>query len=149
MSSVLLVEDEEALRLFLGDSLRNEGYSKSNTRATARKDWKKLHASPRRLDRAGRDAPAQRRIRCLPGDTRRWQADSDSHAHRPQAASEDTVTGLKIGADDYVTKPFNMAELMARVAALLRRASANGPAPLTCLRVWIDSRRSARHRSHS
>jgi two-component system alkaline phosphatase synthesis response regulator PhoP len=34
----------------------------------------------------------------------------------------DKVNGLKIGADDYVTKPFNMQELMARVEALLRRA---------------------------
>ena len=34
----------------------------------------------------------------------------------------DKVTGLKIGADDYVTKPFEMPELMARVEALLRRA---------------------------
>jgi two-component system alkaline phosphatase synthesis response regulator PhoP len=35
--------------------------------------------------------------------------------------TKDTVEGLKIGADDYVTKPFEMSELMARVAALLRR----------------------------
>jgi two-component system alkaline phosphatase synthesis response regulator PhoP len=34
----------------------------------------------------------------------------------------DKVLGLKIGADDYVTKPFEMIELMARVEALLRRA---------------------------
>jgi two-component system alkaline phosphatase synthesis response regulator PhoP len=34
----------------------------------------------------------------------------------------DKVTGLKIGADDYVTKPFALEELMARVEALLRRA---------------------------
>jgi two-component system alkaline phosphatase synthesis response regulator PhoP len=34
----------------------------------------------------------------------------------------DKVVGLKIGADDYVTKPFDMMELMARVEALLRRA---------------------------
>ncbi len=36
----------------------------------------------------------------------------------------DKVLGLKIGADDYVTKPFEMIELMARVAALLRRVPA-------------------------
>ena len=36
--------------------------------------------------------------------------------------TSDKVDGLKIGADDYVTKPFNMLELMARVEALLRRA---------------------------
>jgi two-component system alkaline phosphatase synthesis response regulator PhoP len=36
--------------------------------------------------------------------------------------TSDKVNGLKIGADDYVTKPFNMLELMARVEALLRRA---------------------------
>jgi DNA-binding response OmpR family regulator len=36
-------------------------------------------------------------------------------------AEEDRIVGLEIGADDYVTKPFNMRELLARVRALLRR----------------------------
>src|SRR5947209_8735457 len=40
----------------------------------------------------------------------------------------DKVVGLEIGADDYVTKPFGMLELIARVKALIRRAGA-GPAP--------------------
>lgn len=42
-----------------------------------------------------------------------------------RSRTEDAVRGLKIGADDYVTKPFEMKELMARVAALLRRARTN------------------------
>jgi two-component system OmpR family response regulator len=44
------------------------------------------------------------------------------------AVSEETdrIVGLELGADDYVTKPFNPRELLARVRAILRRATANG-----------------------
>jgi two-component system, OmpR family, response regulator len=43
---------------------------------------------------------------------------------------EDRVTGLKRGADDYLTKPFEMSELLARIGSLLRRAQLPAHAPL-------------------
>jgi DNA-binding response OmpR family regulator len=51
----------------------------------------------------------------------------------------DKVRGLKMGADDYVTKPFGLLELLARVEALLRRGSAGGSGPSTVFgEVMID-----------
>lgn len=41
----------------------------------------------------------------------------------------DTVVGLELGADDYITKPFGVRELLARVAAVLRRSRATRPEP--------------------
>jgi len=41
----------------------------------------------------------------------------------------DKVVGLELGADDYVTKPFSIRELMARVKAVLRRVSPQAPVP--------------------
>ncbi|HLO99057.1 MAG TPA: response regulator, partial [Fimbriimonas sp.] len=42
-----------------------------------------------------------------------------------RAAEEDRIAGLEMGADDYVVKPFNMSELVARVKAILRRSGAD------------------------
>ena len=55
---------------------------------------------------------------------------------------DDKVTGLKAGADDYITKPFEMKELLARIEAVLRRADRGGEAPkarrLTFDKMVID-----------
>ena len=45
-----------------------------------------------------------------------------------KGAEIDTVVGLEVGADDYVTKPYRMRELVARMRAVLRRAPGEGPA---------------------
>ncbi|MGR4069693.1 response regulator transcription factor [Halomonas sp. LR3S48] len=70
-----------------------------------------------------------------------------------KAAIRDVVVGLEIGADDYVTKPFAMPILLARIQALLRRGLRQAPSddgivatpPLVCGPLVIDA---DRHRVH-
>jgi len=53
---------------------------------------------------------------------------------------QDKVEALKIGADDYVVKPFHVEELLARVDALLRRAGGWAQSELVCGPVSLDTR---------
>jgi phosphate regulon transcriptional regulator PhoB len=58
-----------------------------------------------------------------------------------RAGETDRVVGLELGADDYVTKPFSMRELMARVKTILRRsvpADLNGPESISAGALHID-----------
>src|SRR5437868_7587927 len=47
-----------------------------------------------------------------------------------KASEIDTVVGLEVGADDYVTKPYRLRELVARIRAVLRRTPADGAGPV-------------------
>jgi two-component system, OmpR family, response regulator PhoP len=53
---------------------------------------------------------------------------------------QDKVEALKIGADDYVTKPFHVEELMARADALLRRAGGWAQSELVCGPITLETR---------
>jgi two-component system response regulator RegX3 len=64
-----------------------------------------------------------------------------------RTASTDKVHGLRIGADDYVAKPFDALELLARVEAVLRRATPKAQAaPFTVDGLRIDLQRSEAYR---
>lgn len=120
---ILIVEDDAALATLLRYNLESAGYAV--TAATSAEDGEHhLAAGAFDLaildwmlpDRSGIDLCA--RIR-----------KTGSHAALPvlmltaRGEEADRVRGLKTGADDYVVKPFSVPELMARIAALLRRAS--------------------------
>jgi len=51
----------------------------------------------------------------------------------------DKVAGIDAGADDYVTKPFHMEEILARVRALIRRAAGHASSELTCGPLRLDT----------
>ncbi len=52
-----------------------------------------------------------------------------------RSAETDKVLGLELGADDYVTKPFSITELLARVRAVLRRTTSHKPTPADLVRI--------------
>ena len=61
-------------------------------------------------------------------------------------AVDDKITGLDAGADDYVTKPFDFGELLARLRALVRRRGDVLPAELSVVDLVVDTRRHSARR---
>src|SRR6476620_2707573 len=117
---VLLVEDEQGLIITLTDRLRSEGFE-----VTAASD-----------DAAGFDLAATQPFDLLIldvmlpkkngydvcRDLRQKGINTPILMLTAKGETIDKVLGLKLGADDYLTKPFEVLELLARVEALLRRS---------------------------
>ena len=136
MAKVLLVDDEPNLRHTLRYSLRQAGY-----------DVAAAATGEEALDLARRENPDVVVLDVmLPGldgfeVCRRLRTESAVPILMLTARTEevDRVVGLEVGADDYLTKPFSVRELVARVKAMLRRREmlrqelAAAPAPVESL----------------
>jgi two-component system, OmpR family, alkaline phosphatase synthesis response regulator PhoP len=117
---ILVVEDEEALRVALSDRLQSEDYSVESS-ADGEDGFQKALAG--RFDLLILDVMLPRKKGFdICRDVRKAGLVVPIIMLTARSETVDKVLGLKIGADDYVTKPFEMIELMARVEALLRRA---------------------------
>jgi two-component system, OmpR family, alkaline phosphatase synthesis response regulator PhoP len=117
---ILVVEDEDSLVVTLRDRLQSEGYDVEV--AFDGDTAVDLGAQPR-FDLIILDVALPRKNGfdvCRDLRARRVQTPVLMLTARGQVI--DRVVGLKLGADDYLTKPFDMSELLARIEALLRRA---------------------------
>jgi two-component system phosphate regulon response regulator PhoB len=151
MASILIIEDEPDLRDVLEYNLRQAGHET----VTAGRAGDGLRLARQRLpdlvilDLMLPDRPGTDVCRELRGDP--------TTRHVPvmmltaRAEEIDRVVGFELGADDYVTKPFSMRELLLRVAALLRRSHGDVEEPVVTRfgrlridraahRVWVDDR---------
>jgi two-component system, OmpR family, alkaline phosphatase synthesis response regulator PhoP len=117
--SILLVEDEQALRTTLNDRLCAEGYV-VETAADGNEGFDKASNQP--FDLIILDLMLPRRSGLdICRDLRTAGLATPILILTVRNETVDKVVGLKLGADDYVTKPFEAAELLARIEALLRR----------------------------
>jgi DNA-binding response OmpR family regulator len=123
MTRILVVEDDPSIRMGLEDTLSAKGYEVevvgrggdgADKATTGRFDLVVLDVMLPDLD----GFEVLRRIRAAKGAARGLPVIMLS----ARGAELDRVRGLELGADDYVTKPFSLMELLARVASVLRRA---------------------------
>ena len=146
MARVLLAEDDLSISEPLARALRREGYvvdvRQDGVEALAFATSGGIDLVVLDLGLPGMDGlEVCRRLRSLGHGT-------PVLVLTARADEVDTVVGLDAGADDYVTKPFRLAELLARVRALLRRGGGEPPAPVGGLleaqdaRVDVGSRRA-------
>lgn len=117
---ILLVEDEPGLVLTLSDRLASEGYTVETAR-DGESGFNRASSEP--FDLLILDVMLPKRNGFdLCRDLRQQGVMTPVIMLTARGQVVDKVVGLKLGADDYLTKPFEMIELLARIEALLRRA---------------------------
>ena len=125
MTHILLIDDEEALRASLSYALAKEGYQVT-TAADGRTALKLFHKEVPDVIILDLMLPE------IGGMELCWRIRAFSKVPILMLTAKDQpidkVWGLEAGADDYITKPFNTRELLARIKAVLRsRAAGQNP----------------------
>ena len=126
MKRILVIEDEPQMLLGLRDNLELEGYE-VQTAADGEEGLAKAAAFAPDLVILDVMLPRKNGFDVC----RELRARSNSTPVvmlTARSAETDKVLGLELGADDYVTKPFSITELLARVRAVLRRTASQKPA---------------------
>jgi two-component system KDP operon response regulator KdpE len=125
-ASILLVEDDASLRATVADFLRRHGHPVDEVADGARalERWGAARPDLVVLDLGLPDVDGVTVVRRI-----RREASTPILIISARDREADKVEALDAGADDYVTKPFGMGELRARIDALLRRAAGPGATP--------------------
>ena len=124
---ILIVEDEPAMRDGLRDNLEFEGYA-VEVAADGDEGLRLLTSNVYRLALLDVMMPGRSGFDVL-REARAAGVRTPVIVLTAKAEEYDAVRGLELGADDYVTKPFGLGELLARVRAVLRRAEGSAEAP--------------------
>ncbi len=140
MSRILIIEDDRDLARGLSNNLQIEGHETALAHDGA-SGLELARRWPAQLIVLDLMLPGLDGLRVL-SELRRTDAETPVLILTAKDAETDKVRGLRLGADDYVTKPFGLLELVARVEALLRRGAPRGSAPLRfgTVEVHPDSR---------
>ena len=121
--SVLIVEDDPNIRELLQLYLEKDGYAVTLA-ADGGQGLEKFHAT--RPDLVLLDVMMPVMDGWAVCRAIRAEGNTPIIMLTAKSETDDKVTGLKAGADDYITKPFEMKELLARIEAVLRRSDRNG-----------------------
>jgi two-component system, OmpR family, alkaline phosphatase synthesis response regulator PhoP len=124
---ILIIEDEEDLRMILSDRLKGEGYLPESV-ADGEQGLRKAVAGSYAVIILDVMLPGKSGFDVC-RDIRKAGLGVPILMLTARGQLVDKVLGLKIGADDYLTKPFEMLELLARIEALVRRASSQPAEP--------------------
>jgi DNA-binding response OmpR family regulator len=124
---ILIIEDDADIALSLRYNLEREGGYSVATAADAQAGLRLALAGPPDLVLLDLNLPGMDGIElCRQLRSREATAAVPIIMLTARVEEADRVRGLDVGADDYVTKPFSVKELLARVRAVLRRADASG-----------------------